>query len=197
MPMKTPREFDRRGRRIVTWTRTAAGRAFARSLMIALNRKRHLKPKCGAKAKSTGEPCKQIAMPNGRCIYHGGATPSGDGWHKTRWPKADVPDSDARLSRKLRDIDRAARKREKRLAAMTADKRERHLRWQATHRPGSSARRTAARSERKQSDELAAVIAVPSAPRSPELEALDRLMDEAKRRAAALENNNDELGIFG
>lgn len=32
---------------------------------------------CRAKAKSTGEPCKQKAMPNGVCRFHGGRTPSG------------------------------------------------------------------------------------------------------------------------
>ncbi len=29
-------------------------------------------PRCGAKAKSTGEPCQGPAMPNGRCRLHGG-----------------------------------------------------------------------------------------------------------------------------
>lgn len=27
---------------------------------------------CGAYARSTGEPCKQFAMKNGRCYLHGG-----------------------------------------------------------------------------------------------------------------------------
>lgn len=35
--------------------------------------------KCGAKAKSTGEPCRGQAMANGRCRLHGGATPPGQG----------------------------------------------------------------------------------------------------------------------
>ena len=32
-------------------------------------------PKCGAYARSTGKPCRQIALANGRCHYHGGSTP--------------------------------------------------------------------------------------------------------------------------
>jgi len=31
-------------------------------------------PKCGAKAKSNNRsPCRQVALANGRCYYHGGA----------------------------------------------------------------------------------------------------------------------------
>jgi hypothetical protein len=29
-------------------------------------------PRCGAKGKRRGEPCKAPAMPNGRCRFHGG-----------------------------------------------------------------------------------------------------------------------------
>ena len=32
-------------------------------------------PRCGAKGKRTGEPCKAPAMPNGRCRLHGGMSP--------------------------------------------------------------------------------------------------------------------------
>lgn len=32
-------------------------------------------PRCGAKARSNdGKPCRQIAMENGRCYWHGGVT---------------------------------------------------------------------------------------------------------------------------
>lgn len=34
-----------------------------------------LLPRCGAKARSNGyQPCRQAAMSNGRCYYHGGST---------------------------------------------------------------------------------------------------------------------------
>ena len=29
-------------------------------------------PRCGARAKGSGEPCRQYAMSNGRCRWHGG-----------------------------------------------------------------------------------------------------------------------------
>jgi len=35
----------------------------------------HVPTKCGAYARSSGEPCKQYALANGRCHYHGGKTP--------------------------------------------------------------------------------------------------------------------------
>lgn len=31
-------------------------------------------PRCGAKRKATGQPCRAPAMPNGRCHKHGGAS---------------------------------------------------------------------------------------------------------------------------
>jgi len=34
----------------------------------------HVPTKCGAYARSSGEPCKQYALANGRCHYHGGKT---------------------------------------------------------------------------------------------------------------------------
>ena len=42
---------------------------------------------CGAHARSSGEPCRQIAMANGRCYYHGGrstgpTTPEGKARHR-------------------------------------------------------------------------------------------------------------------
>jgi hypothetical protein len=30
-------------------------------------------PRCGARSKRTGKPCRAAAMPNGRCKVHGGA----------------------------------------------------------------------------------------------------------------------------
>jgi hypothetical protein len=34
--------------------------------------KAHAAPRCGAHARTTGEPCKAPAMKNGRCRMHGG-----------------------------------------------------------------------------------------------------------------------------
>ena len=35
----------------------------------------HHSPRCGAKSKRTGLPCKAPAMKNGRCRMHGGKSP--------------------------------------------------------------------------------------------------------------------------
>lgn len=137
-------------------------------------------------------------MTNGRCAYHGGRTPSGKGWHRPRWPKADTPNAEAKLNRKLRDLDRAARKRERRLEAMTPEERQRHQEWQHTHKPGPAAARTRAKAEREAAADLAeAAQSTRDAPQSPELAALDQLLDEARRQLAALENDNCNEGIFG
>jgi hypothetical protein len=32
----------------------------------------HLSPRCGAHARTTGQPCRSPAMSNGRCRMHGG-----------------------------------------------------------------------------------------------------------------------------
>src|SRR6266481_3595011 len=35
-------------------------------------RKANAAPRCGARSKRTGKPCRGAAMPNGRCKLHGG-----------------------------------------------------------------------------------------------------------------------------
>jgi len=35
-------------------------------------RKANAAPRCGARSKRTGKPCRAAAMPNGRCKVHGG-----------------------------------------------------------------------------------------------------------------------------
>ena len=104
-------------------------------------------PRCNAKAKSTGEPCRLPAMPNGKCRIHGGATPSGAEWHKLRLPARGETRGLAKFEAK------AARAKEKRdarrsLALMSPEDRERHQRWHATHAPGSPAERAYRRQQR-------------------------------------------------
>ena len=45
-------------------------------------------PRCGATARSNGgRPCRQAAMSNGRCYYHGGSSPIKNGMY-TKMAKA-------------------------------------------------------------------------------------------------------------
>lgn len=129
-------------------------------------------------------------MANGRCHYHGGRTPKADAWHKPRWPNGNAPDVEKKLHRKLRDLDRIARQRTKRLAAMTPDQRERYDEWSRSHKPGSPARRAERRRSLKQTAESLALLERPT-PVNAVVDELQRDIDELKRRAAA------SFDIFG
>ena len=49
--------------------------------------KRAAMPKCGARRRTDGEPCRQpVAEEGKRCRYHGGATPKGRDWHRVQLP---------------------------------------------------------------------------------------------------------------
>jgi hypothetical protein len=37
----------------------------------------HLSPRCGAHRRTTGQPCRNAAMANGRCRMHGGKSKGG------------------------------------------------------------------------------------------------------------------------
>lgn len=150
-------------------------------------------PRCGAKAKSTGEPCRRIAMANGRCCLHGGRTPKGKDWHKPRWPNKNAPDAMEKLNRKLKDLDRAYQKREQRLAAMTDEERARYEEWRRTHQPGSAAARQAAKIGRQQNAEARARLAQAESstrPVSPEMERLEKLIAQLEMEKLILERGS-------
>lgn len=130
----------------------------AKAQLAAINGNRHLHPKCGAKARSTGEPCRQLAMSNGRCRWHGGKTGRGKQWGLPVWPDRDAPGAMDKVNRKLRDLTKAAKKRERRVAAMTPEERADYEKWKRAHKPGSSADRARARALRKQNAEARAMI---------------------------------------
>jgi hypothetical protein len=48
--------------------RGGVGRKMGNAVQLAI----HRAPKCGAHARTTGNPCRSPAMPNGRCRMHGG-----------------------------------------------------------------------------------------------------------------------------
>lgn len=139
-------------------------------------------------------------MENGRCAYHGGRTPKGKDWHKTRWPNRDAPDAMQKLDRKLKDRQRDEKARKKRLAIMTPEERERHEHWQRTHRPGPPAERARLRADRKQAADarkrLAELEREPT-PANPEAEAIARRIAELERRKAWLAALANGDGIFG
>ncbi|MFD0935397.1 HGGxSTG domain-containing protein [Methylobacterium trifolii] len=131
-----------------TWANSARWRAIGRAAIRAWHAKRASLSCCGAKAKSTGQPCRNLPLPGRtRCKFHGGATPRGDGplgWHTPAFPggiPTGKPRSDAYKRRRKRD-QVACRE------AMTPDERARHEAWQVAHEPGSAAKRQRRRKAR-------------------------------------------------
>jgi hypothetical protein len=142
--------------------------------------------------KHDGGTCQQLAMENGRCAYHGGRTPRGKDWHRPLWPN-DGPRAIEKLNRKLKDRDRAAKKRAKRLAAMSPEELAAHQEWQRTHKPGPPGPRARARAERQGARAMqrglnGADDRGPVSPERAELQAraaeLRRMLAEAEARTA-------------
>lgn len=150
------------------------------------NRLRAQRPKCGAKRKYDGEPCQQIAMSNGRCAYHGGRTPKGSGWHKPRWPNGEAPDAEVKLRRKLKTRAKETERRSARLAAMTAEQREKHKRWQSSHTPGAARLRAERRLQRKLAVDVLTMLEKPPDSTSVQLEKIQAEIAKLQRQAAAL-----------
>ncbi|WP_449409352.1 HGGxSTG domain-containing protein [Methylobacterium komagatae] len=104
---------------------------------------------CGAKARSTGEPCRQIpAKGRKRCKFHGGATPKGDGM--AGWHTPGFPDGLPTAAREASDIKVARRRKQRaRVASMTPEERARYEEWHRSHEPGSAAARSMSRKNRE------------------------------------------------
>lgn len=177
----------RRNRPIGT---TARQRAWIKSPQAAEQRRtashlaraaRASRPKCGARRKSDGEPCRNPALECGRCARHGGKTPSGSAWHVVQLPGRNAPLW--KLEKKLKEIERRRRAQAARVAAMTQEQKQRYDAWHRTHRPGSAAQREARRRDR----EATAMFAAPrAAPPDPELDKLAAAIAELQARKAQL-----------
>jgi hypothetical protein len=71
-------------------------------------------PRCGARSKRTGKPCRGAAMPNGRCKVHGGKSTgprAPEGLERSRWAnwKHGHFSREAKAARYLRSATCAAR----------------------------------------------------------------------------------------
>jgi hypothetical protein len=140
------------------------------------NATRHLLPICGARGRTSGEPCRNLPMENGRCRFHGGAVPRGAAWHKATFSPAP-----GKLDKKLSELHRREKRRLQRLAAMTPEERASYEAWLAAHRPGSRALRQAAKRNRETSALLAEIIHRPAPPPA-DLVDLEQKLDAARRR---------------
>jgi hypothetical protein len=176
-----------KSRKATAWSYSAEFRVIANAALRRFNAERHLHPLCGAMAKSTGEPCRQIpAKGRTRCKLHGGATPRGDGpagWHTPGFTGG-LPTGKPRS-----DAYKAWRRREKRarVAAMTADERARYDEWQRTHKPGSVAERERARRNREAHRWLDGLMNARPRPPTPEEVELAALRAKAQAHLARLD----------
>jgi uncharacterized coiled-coil DUF342 family protein len=144
-------------------------------------------------------------MENGRCAWHGGKTGRGKAWGLPQWPSKSSPNAIEKMNRKLRDRERQARKKARRLAAMTPEERQRYEEWHRARKPGPPGPRAAERGRRKQNRDLKNLFATtenrPAA--TAEDQELAKAIDELKRRleglrqAAAANPEIDDLGVFG
>jgi len=196
---------------VTAWRRSAEWKRIASAYALANLRALAKRPRCGAKAKRTGCPCRQPALANGRCRWHGGKTPAGKQWHQPLFSPGTTPSGTSKLDQKLHDLAQA-RKRQRRLVAkMTPDQRSAHERWQKSHNPSQSAR-LAYRQAKTQAREARAALDVIHTP-GPELLRIEELIRRLTLEAEALTNaavsaaqpNDDDddnttatnLGIFG
>ena len=60
--------------------------------------------KCGARCKSTGKPCLQPAMPNGRCRVHGGKSPGAPKGNRNAWKHGRYSVEHEALRRRMREL---------------------------------------------------------------------------------------------
>jgi hypothetical protein len=154
--VKAPRS---RTARLERWSKSAEFRKIALKSAKANLAKFNAAPRCGAARKRDGEPCRNPAMKNGRCDWHGGKTPSGRQWHVVQFPDCSTPTGLAKFNRKLHDRERYAEQRAARLAAMTPEQRAKHDAWHRTHAPGAAALRDAERVRRGQSADAKRLLA--------------------------------------
>jgi hypothetical protein len=180
------------------WRRSGEFRKIARQ--SALNNLEAFKhaPHCGAARKRDGAPCCNPAMANGRCALHGGLTPRGDQWHRPQWSAR--PE---KLNRKLRDRERAEKRRAARVAEMTPQERAAYIAWQNTHQPGPRGKRESARVRRQQDREAAKLLASRRLPAGDQAaidaltSAIEALRREAARIALGIDLSEATEGVFG
>jgi uncharacterized protein YciI len=181
------------------WSQSAQFRQIGRDAIRQWNAGRARLPRCEATRKGEGGRCQQWPMANGRCYWHGGATPRGEQFHRMS-----VPASTEKLDAKLHTSQRKNKRRLAWLASMTPERRVKYDAWVRTHQPGAGAARNAERARMRQSAEARALLAAgPSPPASgPESIRIETALAAAKAKLAVLEarnaeaSDNDDEGIF-
>lgn len=175
-----------------------AFRVIADAALAKHNLRRASLPKCGARAKHSGEPCRQPAMENGKCRFHGGKTPRGRDYHKPVWPDPKSPDAVTKLQRKLYDLQRAEKKRAQRIAAMSDEELASYRKWHRAHKPGAPGPRELRRKEINDGKQLATALERPASAQEAQLQAqIDQLEERLRQMATgASEPASAAISIF-
>jgi hypothetical protein len=188
---------------VKAWRKSERWRRIALAQALANVRAWAKRPRCGATAKRSGCPCQQPALFNGRCRWHGGATPSGKNWHQPVFSDGTTASGTSKLDRKLYDLAQARKRREKALKTMTAEQRAAHAKWHEARDPRLSVR-LSRRQAKRQAVAARAIFDTPGAPPTPEIMMLEekiRLLtleaDQLASSSVAMERKPDAVDIFG
>jgi len=184
----------------LTWAKSSEWRAISSAQAKKNLRALALRPRCGAHCRTTGQLCQNpVVSGRNRCRLHSGTVGRGDSWHKPVWPDRNSPNASAKLNRKLRDLQRAADKRAKRIARMGPDELASYRKWQREHEPTSASDRKRKREQRRQDREARNSIqrVLNEAPRQKSAEAIElqERIDALKAELAASEESDE--GVFG
>jgi len=124
-------------------------------------------------------------MKNGKCRFHGGRTPAGNGYRLPVLPKGSSPCAVRKAEAKLQLLNKRSKQSAAKRAAMTPEQRARNDAHRKSHLPGPASKRRAAKVQRQQSAELAEALNRPKPPLSAEqrrlqeeIASLDRLLFE-------------------
>lgn len=181
---------NKRGGQISAWSQSATFREIGRAAITAFNKRRHLRKKCGAKTRGTGDPCQNIAKPNGKCWLHGGLTPKGDNWHVRQVPTGKgSPAAVRKMEAKLARAQKAEQEKRQRLRLATEAEREAYKKWLRARPPGSAIRRAARRLDQRirRQEALVPKVAEIMVGDAETLAMIERL-EELKARRAELES---------
>ena len=124
-----------------------------------------------------------LALANGRCRFHGGATPAGRAWHRVQYP--DPLLQPEKYAKKVREVERRRQQRRERVAKMTPAERAKYEARSMAVQPRSVAERESRRRDREAQSLFAR--RPPIAAPDPEIIALEKELAEVRAYRAQLE----------
>jgi hypothetical protein len=164
------------------WVQSARWKAERKAGADKSRVQRRSQPHCGARRKNGGGPCRMLALANGRCRFHGGATPAGRAWHRVQYPDPILQPE--KYAKKVREVERRRQQRRARVAKMTPEERAKYEARSKAAQPRSVAERESRRRDREAQSLFAR--RPPSAAPDPEVLALEAQLAEVRAHRARL-----------